>query len=295
MFDLLPLRPQDIQKLLRDLTLNPLLAALFLISPPDALNYMGFRVIAALFEHLRPTTESDIARVQLLIQALNQGRTTLEEAQVIQPATPVDNPLPWPAVELVPVDARPDVQLSVSKATLQHILASYTQHTFKGQEFIIPTQRWGDVRAVGETLSLDLTPGQARIVATFQGQALLRMPLPLGRRFDLGRIDSPIVLDVLTTFSFDQDSLLAMDIRHGEIRLSRVPLPEMVARELARQLIAAIPTIPLVTMPTRFEVPGAHGNVVGTVDLKARGVRIEADSVWLEFELDHAAQVSEIV
>jgi hypothetical protein len=246
-----------------------------------------------LFEHLRPTTESDITRVQLLIQALNQGRTTLEEAQVIQPATPVDNPPPRPAMEPVPVDARPDVQLSVSKATLQYILALYTKHTFNGQEFSMPTQRWGEVRAVGETLNLELEAGQARITATFQGQALLRMPLPLGRSVDLGTIDSPIVLDVLTTFSFDQDNLLAMDIRHGEIRLSRVPLPEMVARELARQLIAAIPTIPLVAMPTRFELPGADGNAVSAVDLKARDIRIEADSVWLEFQLHESGALSD--
>jgi hypothetical protein len=69
MFDLRPLRQLDIRALMRDLTANPLLAALFLISPPDALNYMGFRVIAMLFEYLRPTTQSDIARVQLQIQA----------------------------------------------------------------------------------------------------------------------------------------------------------------------------------------------------------------------------------
>src|SRR5262249_45418022 len=164
MFGMLPLGPQQIQALLRKLTANPLLVALFLISPPDALNYMGFGVIAVLFEDLRPTTPGDIARVQLLVQALNQGRTTLEEVQVIQPAAALDAALPQPAAEPAPASVRPDVQLSVSKATLQHLLALYTQHTFSGQEFSIPTQRWGDVRAVGETLSLELEAGQARIV-----------------------------------------------------------------------------------------------------------------------------------
>ena len=101
---------------------------------------MGFGVIAVLFEDLRPTAPEDIARVQMLVQALNQGRTTLEEVQVVQPAAPAEDTLPQPVEELTPAVQPSDVQLSVSKATLQHVLALYTQHSFNGQEFTLPSQ-----------------------------------------------------------------------------------------------------------------------------------------------------------
>jgi hypothetical protein len=299
MINLPPLRPINIQALMRILADNPLLVALFLISPPDALRYMGFDVLAVLFDDLRPTNPADIARVQELVRALNHEQTTLEEAQVVQPAAPVEDPLPQPAERVYSAGQRPDVQFGVSKAMLQHVLALYTQHSFKGKTFTMPIQRWGDVRLVGENLSLDLTPGvelpstgeaaQARIVATFQGTARLRMPLPLGRSAELGALNSPVVLNVLTTVFFDQDNRLTLDIRHGEIRLTGVPLPEMVARELVRQLIVAVPTIPLVKMPTHFELPDGRGGIADVVALKARDVRIEADGVWLEFHLDQGS------
>src|SRR5262245_43230198 len=110
MFDLLPLLPKEIQELIRHLGANPLLVALFLISPPDALRYMGFNLLAALLDDLRPTTEGDIRRVQELLQALNQGQTTLEEAQVVQPATPEEETPPQPAEGSPATEQRPDVQ-----------------------------------------------------------------------------------------------------------------------------------------------------------------------------------------
>jgi hypothetical protein len=293
MFDLLPLLPKDIQTLIRHLTANPLLASLFLISPPDALRYMGFNLLAALFDDLRPTTEGDIRRVQQLLEALHQGRTTLEEVQVVQPATPTEETPPQPAEETPATGQQPDVQFSVSKTMLQQVLALYTQHTFKGQVFTMPTQRWGEVNLVGESLSLDLRQGQARIVATFQGMALLRMPMPLGLNVELGTLNSPTVLDVLTTISIDRNDMLTLDIRHGEIRLTRVPLPEIVAAELARQLIAAVPTIPLVKMPTRFELPNPRGDIAKVVAFKPGTVRIEPEGVWLEFQLDQGEDASD--
>jgi hypothetical protein len=272
-----PFGPLDIQTILRKLTDTPLLAALFLLSPAEALTYMGFGVLARFLDSLRPTTAEDVRQVKLLVQALDQGYTTLEQPQVVQAATP---PAPPPA------GARPpDVVLNVSKATLQHVLKHYTRHNFKGQEFSIPAQRWGNVRAIGEDLALDLSPGQARIVATFQGTIQLLMPMPLGRNLELGAVESPVELDVLTTFSVGADDLLSMDISHGEIRLSRVPLPEVVARELVRRLIAAVPTIPIIKVPTHFDLPDAASNAAGALELDALGVQIEADAVRLEFQL----------
>ncbi len=76
-----------------------------------------------------------------------------------------------------------------------------------------------------------------------------------------------------------------MDIGHGEIRLSRVPLPEVVARELVKRLIAAVPTIPIIKVPTHFDLPDAASNAAGALELNALGVQIEADAVRLEFQL----------
>jgi hypothetical protein len=272
----------DIQTILRKLTDTPLLAALFLISPAEALTYMGFGGLARFLDSLRPTSAEDVRQVKLLVQALDQGQTTLEQPQVVQYATPPPAAPPQPA-------RPPDVVLSVSKATLQHALGLYTRHNFKGQQFIVPAQRWGEVRAIGENLALDLSPGQARIVATFQGTMALRMPMPFGQSLDVGAIESPVEIDVLTTFSLGADSLLSMDIGQGEIRLSSVPLPEVVARELVRRLIAEVPTIPIIKVPTRFDLPDADGNPVGAVELDALGVRIEADVVRLEFQLEPGA------
>lgn len=272
-----PFGPLDIQAILRKLTDTPLLAALFLLSPAEALNYMGLGALAGFFEGLRPASAEDARQVRLLVQALDQGYTTLEQPQVVQAARP---PAPPPA------EARsPDVVLSVSKATLQHVLKQYTRHSFKGQEFSIPAQRWGNVRAVGEDLALDLSPGQARIVATFQGTIQLQLPALLGRSLELGAVESPVELDVLTTFSLGADNLLSMDIGHGEIRLSTVPLPEVVARELVRRLIAAVPTIPIIKVPTQFDLPDAGGKAASALELDALGVQIETDAVRLEFQL----------
>ncbi len=175
-----PFGPLDIQAILRKLTDTPLLAALFLLSPAEALTYMGFGVLARFLDSLRPTTTEDVRQVKLLVQALDQGYTTLEQPQVVQAATPPAPPR---------VERAPDVVLNVSKATLQHVLKQYTRHNFKGQEFTIPAQRWGSVRAIGEDLALDLNPGQARIVATFQGTIQLHMPMPLGRNLELGAVE----------------------------------------------------------------------------------------------------------
>lgn len=285
MFDRLALPSLDIQALLRRLSANPLLMALFLISPPDALNYLGLGLFAGLFQDMRATTAGDLARVTLLTQALNQGRTSLDKPQIVQSAALVKKRPPHANTQAAAAIEHSAFFLGVSKESLQHMLALYTKHGFHGQEFSLPTQRWGEVHAVGDTLSLDLLPGQARIIATFQAQLHLRLALPLGVTIPLGSIDSPFVFDMQTTVSFDHDSVLCMDIRQGEIRLSKVPLPEVIAQEMARQLVTSMPTIPLLKMPTRFELPGADETIVGALDLKASGIQIRADGVRLGFHL----------
>src|SRR5579859_614175 len=133
MLDLLSFGPQIILLLRRNLIANPLLTALFLISPPDALRTMGFSAIAGLLEDLSPMTPGDRAQAQLLVQALAYGRSTLEEVQIIQPAAPAEAPLLRPDEEQAPIVHRPDVQLNVSNTTLHSVLALYTRHTFNGR------------------------------------------------------------------------------------------------------------------------------------------------------------------
>lgn len=77
--------------------------------------------------------------------------------------------------------------------------------------------------------------------------------------------------------------------RQGDVRLPKVPLPEILADELSRKRITAVPTIPIIGVPTQFEVPDAHGRVADMVKLSSLGVRIVDDGVRLEFALDHQA------
>ena len=297
MFDRLPIGPRTITMLLRKLADNPLLAALFIISPADALRVLGLDALAALLDPLWPTAPADVRRAELLRNALAHGRTTLEQPQLVQPAAgrpaaetavavgePAAEAPGAPAAD-TPRLAPADVTLSVSTTTIQHVLKLYAAQHFSGQEFTLPPQRWGQLRVTGDTLTLDWAPGQARLVATFQGKLMVRMPLLGGRGLDLGAVESPLVVDVQVAVAIDGASQLVLDIRHGDIRLPDVPLPEILADELSRKLIAAVPTIPLLDVPTRFEIPDASGQAAGAVLLTPRGVHMVDDGVRLEFQL----------
>lgn len=286
MFNRNPPGSPDLLELLRKLGDSPLLVALFLISPPDALRALGLDLLASLVAGLRPTTPEDARLVQPLLRSFEQGRTTLNEAQVIQTATASLAAAGQPAAEATAGGAgQPDVQLRVSKELLQHVLLLYAERTFKGQVFTLPAQRWGTLRVTGQTLALELVPGQVRLVALFQGALQLAIPLPLKRGLDLGTLATPVVLDIYTSCSIAPDGLLTLDIRHAEIRLPDVPLPAVVARELVRQLTAAMPTIPLVSVPSRFELPDAEGYAGEAIVLRPEGAHVDPDGVQLLFRL----------
>ena len=42
----------------------------------------------------------------------------------------------------------------------------------------------------------------------------------------------------------------------GELSIVNPPLPGRVANDLVKKIVAGMPSIPLVQVPTRFEIPG---------------------------------------
>src|SRR5215216_3541528 len=115
MFDFLLPNKKDLDALFRALAANPLLAALLLISPLEAFKFLG--IVPKFLGALLPTAGEDAQLAQSLVQALREGRTTLERPQIIQPAATPEPPMPMarPAA----MAGAPAITLAISKATLQ--------------------------------------------------------------------------------------------------------------------------------------------------------------------------------
>ena len=267
------LSEKDLEDLQSALMRNPLLASLLMVSPIDAFRYVN--LVPRFFDALLPPPTEDAALARELLRALQEGRTSLARPQLVEQEVAL---LPPPA----PAEGEPtapDVTLSVSKAALQRALRLYADGNFKGQEFVFPAQRWLDVKTRGVSIDLDLADGHARIIARLWGAFAFRVaPGPIERL--PGRLSFPIEIELRAGLAVDQSGQLFLSVSDGEMSIVNPPLPERVASELVRKIVAGMPRIPLVQVPTRFEIPGDP-----PAELALRLTRIGIDPGSLRLEL----------
>lgn len=267
------LSEKDLEDLQSALMRNPLLASLLMVSPIDAFRYVN--LVPRFFDALLPPPTEDAALARELLRALQEGRTSLARPQLVEQEVEALPP-PAPAEEGL---AAPDVTLSVSKAALQRALRLYADGNFKGQEFVFPAQRWLDVKTRGVSIDLDLADGHARIIARLWGAFAFRVaPGPIERL--PGRLSFPIEIELRAGLAVDQSGQLFLSVSDGEMSIVNPPLPERVASELVRKIVAGMPRIPLVQVPTRFEIPGDP-----PAELALRLTRIGIDPGSLRLEL----------
>jgi hypothetical protein len=282
MFSKLFLSEKDLEAIQQAFYNNPLLASLFIISPAEAFKYLN--LMPRFLDALLPLSDEDARLAQSLVQALRQGRTTLEHPQAVEPASePVEPPATAEPRPLADADlGRPDITLSISKAALQHTLRLYVENNFKNQEFAFPVQRWLDINAKGESIALELTLGRARLIAKLRGTLMFR---PTLMRFDLHprKVAFPIEIDLLVGISVDQDNQLFLSVSEGEMSIVNPPLPGRVASDLVEKITSAVPSIPLVQVPTRFEIPGDPS---AELVMRLSNVSIGDDDLKLELHLD---------
>lgn len=289
MFSRFFLSERDLEAIQQALTRNPLLASLMMISPLDAFRYLN--LMPKFFDALLPAPTEDVQLAQQLLRALQEGRTALDRPQFVLPELA---PPPEPAVagEVLTVEAaqpepavaeqaaQPDIALSISKATLQHAVRLYAESNFRNQEFVFAVQRWLDVNARGETVALDLAQGRARVIVRLRGSFAFRA----GARLDLlpRKIAFPIQIELRAGLSVDAEDRLFLSVREGELSIVTPPLPGRVATDLVGKIIEAVPSIPLVQVPTRFEIPGEPA---AELVVRLAQIRIGDDDLKLEFQL----------
>jgi hypothetical protein len=277
MFSKLFLSEKDLEAIQQALFGNPLLASLLMTSPADAFRYLN--LMPRFFDALLPPAE-DARLVRELKRALDEGRTALDHPQVVrQPGETAPARPAYPQADVATAQA--DVALSISKAALQRAVGIYAAHNFTGQEFVFPVQRWLDVNARGESIELDLAPERARIVAKLSGVFAPRpLPTPIGHL--PRKLTFPIEIELLAGLDVDADDRLYLSVSAGELSLVNPPLPERVARDLVKKIVAAVPSVPLVQAPARFAIPGEPP---GELVMRLANIRIEEAGLTLAFQI----------
>jgi hypothetical protein len=278
MFDFLFPNKKDLDALFRALAGNPLLAALLLISPLEAFKFLN--IVPKFLGALLPTAGEDAQLAQSLVQALREGRTTLERPQVIRPLAIAEPPISL--VRPIDVAAAPAVTLAISKATLQHALQLYERSNFQDREFVFSAQSWLDIATRGESIGLDLANDHAHIIARLQGTMAFKLA---GMQFDLKsqRVSFPIELSVHAALVVDSENRLFLRVTNGEVSIASTPLPARIANELVAQITETIHSIPLVQVPTSFEIPG---DPPAALALRLANIGIDPDGLTLAFQLD---------
>jgi hypothetical protein len=138
-----------------------------------------------------------------------------------------------------------------------------------------------DVTTRGESIALDLQHGRARIVARLQGTMAIKLA---GRQFDLKsqRASFPIEVRVLAALKVDPQDRLFVHVTDGAVSIGRTPLPARLANDLVAQLTKTIGSIPIVQVPTRFEIPGEPPAALA---MHLTTIGIDQDGLKLDFSL----------
>jgi hypothetical protein len=278
MFDFLLPNKKDLEALFRALAGNPLLAALLLISPIEAFKFLN--IVPKFLGALLPIAAEDAQLAQALLQALQEGRTTLERPQVIQPIAIAEPAMP--ITRPADLALAPAVTLAISKATLQHALQLYEGSNFQDREFVFPAQSWLDVTTRGESIALDLANDHAQIIARLQGTMAFKLA---GMQFDLKsqHVSFPIELSVLAALVVDSENRLFLRVSNGAVSIGSTPLPARIANDLVAKITGMLHSIPLVQVPTSFEIPG---DPPATLALRLANIGIDGDGLTLAFDLN---------
>lgn len=278
MFDFLLPNKKDLDALFRALAGNPLLAALLLISPLEAFKFLN--IVPKFLGALLPIAGEDAQLAQSLVQALREGRTTLDRPQMVEPIA-IAEPV-VPAAQPAEGMLAPDVTLEISKATLQYALRLYESSNFRDREFVFPAQSWLDVSTRGESIVLDLASDHARIIARLQGTMLFKLA---GMQFDLKsqRVAFPIEVSVLAALVVDSENRLFLRVSNGAVSIGSTPLPARIAKDLVGKITGVIHSIPLVQVPTRFDIPG---DPPAALALRLASIAIHGQGLTLAFQLD---------
>lgn len=280
-----PLSKKDMQAIQQKLNGNSLLAALLMTSPADAFRYLGFDFKPTDFDDLRPPTREDADLARMLVKSLQEGRSTLAEPYIVQPASDPDLLKPPKPKKK---SSRPaDITLSVSKATLQHALKLYTEANFRGQEFTFPTQDWWDVTAKGQEITLDLTQEQANVLAKLQGKVSFSLWL-LGFKLYEWKTEFPIEIVVQAAFSVDDNNWLYLSISRGKIGIANAPFPASLTSDLIERITNIVPYIPLTQVPTRFQLPDTRSYTTDETAVQLSDISIDDNAVKLEFQLEYS-------
>lgn len=283
MFDLFFPGRKELETLLQRVSENPLLAVLLMINPLEAFRLLN--IVPQFFtEFLLPSSGEDAPLVEALLQALRAGRTTLDQPQVIITPPPAPEPVAAPAEAPATTAANttaPALALTIAKPALQRALQVYAKSNFQGKEFVFPAQSWMDVTTRGDTVTLELEERRARIVARLQGSIAFKLG---GRQFDMKAQNAsfPIEVNVLAALRVDPQSQLFVQVTEGAVNIGRTPLPNRIAKDLVANLTETIGNIPLVQLPTSFEIPG---DPPAELALRLRPITITSDGLALEFDL----------
>ncbi|HEX8681754.1 MAG TPA: hypothetical protein VF707_05530 [Ardenticatenaceae bacterium] len=163
-----PLNADARDQIQEQLNGNLLLAALMMVSPPDALKQLGHEYKNADFDDVQPPDTGDAKHARHLLSLLKEGRTTLDGAAILQPVADAD--LLRPPTPKRRYDHPADVTTTVSRAAIQHGVAAFAKERFRREEFDFPAKAWWSLAARGETLTLDLSQEATRLVAAFEGK-----------------------------------------------------------------------------------------------------------------------------
>lgn len=264
------------------LNANRLLAALMMVSPSKALDYLGYEYTIADFGDLQPPDAGDAKHAAHLLTLLKEGRTTPDGTGILQPAADPDSLKP--TVPKRRYERSADVTKSVSQAAIQYGLSAFAREHFEGEEFDFPGKDWWSLTARGQSLSLELTRDGTRFVATFDGRLDFDFWLLEARA--QWSVAFPFSVEVAPAFAVDDDDVLYMRADRGEIRAPSAPFPPSLASDVVETVSRIMPYVPLAAIPKTFPVATTSISFgQDELDLLLAGASIEDEAVRLEFHV----------
>ena len=81
----------------------------------------------------------------------------------------------------------------------------------------------------------------------------------------------------------DSENCLFLRVSNGAVSIGSTPLPARIANDLVAKITEAIHSIPLVQVPTSFEIPGDPPAVLA---LRLANIGIDGDGLTLAFDLN---------
>jgi hypothetical protein len=105
-----------------------------------------------------------------------------------------------------------------------------------------------------------------------------------GMQFDLKsqNVSFPIELSVHAALVIDSENCLFLRVTDGAVSIGSTPLPARIASDLVAKITGMLHSIPLVQVPTSFEIPG---DPPAALALRLADIGIDEDGLTLAFDL----------